>query len=55
MIQINGNADFSYRIVAVRRGYEGVRMAPAPWTDNDPHLFPERNTVSQDAQGGMDN
>ncbi len=36
------NVSFSYRIVAKRLGYEDTRMAPAPWADNDPNLYPER-------------
>lgn len=36
------NAEFSYRIIALRLGYEGARMEPAPWADNDPNLYPEK-------------
>ncbi len=41
---LDGRADveFSFRVVARRRGYEHERMRPAPWTEDDPHLFPGR-------------
>lgn len=32
--------EFSYRIVARRRGYEHARLEPAPWADTDPNLYP---------------
>jgi hypothetical protein len=31
---------FSYRIVAKRLGFEGQRLARAPWADDDPNLYP---------------
>ena len=34
------NADFSYRIVAKRKGYETDRMKRSPSADNDPNLYP---------------
>ncbi|MBK8048571.1 MAG: hypothetical protein IPK16_16505 [Anaerolineales bacterium] len=33
------NAEFSYRIVARRLGYEDDRLERAPQSDNDPNLF----------------
>lgn len=30
--------NFSYRIVAKRRGYEQTRLEPAPWVENDPNF-----------------
>jgi hypothetical protein len=32
--------EFSYRLVAVRRGYEDTRLERAPWADDDPNLYP---------------
>lgn len=32
--------EFSYRIVAKRLGYEDDRLEPAPWAEDDPHLYP---------------
>jgi hypothetical protein len=46
------NAEFSYRIVARRLGYEGERMEPAPWADNDPNLYPEKANEPMQAQPG---
>jgi len=34
-------AEFSYRLVAKRLGYEDARLERAPWADNDPNLYPE--------------
>ena len=34
------SAEFSYRIVAIRKGYENTRMAAVPFADNDPNLYP---------------
>ncbi|NLD42227.1 MAG: hypothetical protein GX657_01905 [Chloroflexi bacterium] len=31
---------FSYRLVALRLGFEGQRLGAAPWADSDPNLFP---------------
>jgi hypothetical protein len=49
----DGDADveFSYRIVAKRLGYEDDRLEPAPWADDDPHLYPEKY-LTPNAQGG---
>jgi len=47
----DANVEFSYRIVAKRLGYEDDRLEPAPWADDDPHLYPEKNLTSN-AQGG---
>jgi len=38
----DGNAVFSYRLVARRLGYEGQRLERAPWADDDPNLYPEK-------------
>lgn len=35
------NHEFSYRILAVRRGYQGHRLEPAPWADADANLSRE--------------
>ncbi len=43
-------AEFSYRIVARRLGYEEDRLEPAPWADNDPNLYPEKQ--GEQAQPG---
>jgi hypothetical protein len=32
--------EFSYRLVATRRGYEGQRLEHAAWADSDPNLYP---------------
>jgi hypothetical protein len=37
--------EFSYRIVARRLGYEKDRLAPAPWADHDPNLYPDRQAA----------
>lgn len=34
------DVEFSYRLVATRRGYEGKRLERAPWADDDPNLYP---------------
>ncbi len=34
------NAQFSYRIVATRKGFENKRLERAPWSDTDPNLYP---------------
>jgi hypothetical protein len=39
--------EFSYRLVAARRGYEGKRLEHAAWADNDPNLYPTRPAVPQ--------
>ncbi len=48
----SANAEFSFRIVALRQGYEGQRMERAPWADNDPNLYPERAGGSAPMQQG---
>ena len=42
--EVRGNADgeFSYRLVAKRRGYESLRLERTPWADTDPNLYPGR-------------
>ncbi len=50
------NVEFSYRLVARRLGYEDHRLAPAPWADEDPNLYPEKNqggVQSPGIQGGQ--
>ena len=37
--------EFSYRIVAKRLGYEEDRLERAPWADNDPNLYPEKQAA----------
>lgn len=34
------SAEFSYRLVAKRLGFEQKRLERAPWADNDPNLYP---------------
>jgi hypothetical protein len=41
----NSNAEFSYRLVAKRRGYEQNRLEQAPWADDDPNLYPEKRST----------
>jgi hypothetical protein len=36
------NAAFSYRLVARRLGYEAHYLERAPWADDDPNLYPEK-------------
>ncbi len=36
------NVEFSYRLVAKRKGYEQTRLEHEPDGDNDPNLYPER-------------
>lgn len=38
----HSNAEFSYRLVAKRRGYEQNRLERTPWADDDPNLYPEK-------------
>ena len=47
LVQGDGDASFSYRIVATRLGHEGERLAQAPWADDDPNLFPELQDDTQ--------
>jgi hypothetical protein len=42
------NVEFSYRLVAKRLGYETGRLEPAPWADDDPNLYPEKQTRASD-------
>ena len=50
----SNTAEFSYRIVATRLGYEDDRMERAPWADNDPHLYPENaDGAAYMPQGGQ--
>ena len=47
-------AEFSYRLVATRLGYENARMERAPWADNDPNLYPAKaNEMTSGQQGGQ--
>jgi len=39
----DSNVEFSYRLVAKRKGYEQTRLEHAPIADNDPHLYPEKS------------
>ena len=39
--------EFSYRLVATRRGYEGKRLEHAAWADNDPNLYPAQPATPQ--------
>lgn len=39
--------EFSYRLVAKRRGFEEKRLERAPWADNDANLFPGKTPRSQ--------
>ena len=39
------HAEFSYRLVAKRRGYERARLERAPWSDDDPNLYPEKRAA----------
>jgi hypothetical protein len=42
------DVEFSYRLVAKRLGYETDRLEPAPWADDDPNLYPEKQTQRHD-------
>jgi hypothetical protein len=42
--------EFSYRLAAVRRGYEETRLERAPWADDDPNLYPAQPAAP--GQGG---
>ena len=49
----SADAEFSYRVVALRLGHEDARMERAPWADNDPNLYPEKaNGTGMWSQGG---
>jgi len=39
--------EFSYRLVAARRGYEDKRLEPAAWADDDPNLYPAQPATPQ--------
>lgn len=39
------NAEFSYRIVAKRKGYEIARLEYEPSGDDDPNLYPEKRII----------
>ena len=41
------NVEFSYRLVALRGGYEDNRLERAPWADEDPNLYPEKRVLWQ--------
>jgi hypothetical protein len=41
------NVEFSYRLVATRRGYEGKRLEHATWADDDPNLYPAQPAAPQ--------
>ncbi len=41
----DANAEFSYRLVAKRRDYERARLERAPWSDDDPNLYPEKRAA----------
>ena len=45
------SAEFSYRLVARRLGFENDRLERAPWADNDPNLFPEKQAALALEQG----
>ncbi len=51
------NVEFSYRLVAKRLGYETDRLVPAPWADNDPNLYPEKQAQrpAKAGEGGQPN
>lgn len=40
--EADATVEFSYRLVALRLGYENTRLERAPWADNDVNLYPER-------------
>jgi hypothetical protein len=46
----NADTEFSYRLVARRLGFEGQRLERAPWADNDPNLYPEKQFDSSSMQ-----
>jgi hypothetical protein len=41
------DVEFSYRLVVTRRGYEGKRLEPAAWADDDPNLNPAQPAASE--------
>jgi hypothetical protein len=47
------NVAFSYRLVAMRLGFEDQYMERAPWADDDPNLYPETREAweAQQPQG----
>jgi hypothetical protein len=61
-VHLRGSGDagveFSYRIVAMRQGYETARLGAAPWADSDPNLYPQGQTTQTPAspdRGGNGN
>jgi len=42
LLEGDAAAEFSYRLVAKRLGYEADRLVRAPEADSDPNLYPER-------------
>jgi hypothetical protein len=44
------DCEFSYRIVAARRGYEDQRLEAAPWAEDDPNLYPQQAGSGVDSQ-----
>ncbi len=48
----NSDVEFSYRIVARRLGYEDSRLERAPWADDDPNLYPEKQAIWEAQPGG---
>jgi hypothetical protein len=48
------DVQFGYRIVAKRLGYEGARLEPAPWADEDPNLYPEKREAWEELQAELD-
>jgi hypothetical protein len=45
VVELNGGSssgEFSYRLVAKRRGYEALRLEHCPQAELDPNLYPER-------------
>jgi hypothetical protein len=39
LLEADAEAEFSYRVVACRRGYAGTRLERAPWADDDANLI----------------
>ena len=48
------SAEFSYRVVAKRLGFEDDRLERMPWADNDPNLYPEKRLGAAALQQGVD-
>jgi hypothetical protein len=47
----DSSVEFSYRLVAKRLGFEDDRLEPAPWANDDPNLYPEKNPVGGSKPG----